>query len=321
MMVTGDEPNGPILLGGTAMIDIVSVADGDPVRPQLDNLGRTSFHFGGNAYNVALNMKLLGLDVRFLSALNTRPLARLFRDEIAAQGIDAYIHDAPDLPDQIFNALFHGGLCYAKIWCDDMMTEDLPADLCARACKDIAALVFATPLSMATTETLLTCAARLDFPVFAGNMLLSGPEMIRLCAGGRIDLFVASDHEFEICLSAQDDIRDAAHLADMLGCPLVLTRGRRGADVYFSADRVVTVPVREEDMSGTELGAGDLYLSVALKTLAAKTPGRGKLKEDDLLAALDHAGTQAAKILSCEHANLGAPDAVMARLEKYTSSK
>ncbi|NCC21868.1 MAG: hypothetical protein EOM26_05320 [Alphaproteobacteria bacterium] len=285
---------GFVFVAGAALLDIVSHIT--ECRHIQDNVGRTTLSFGGVAYNLAVNLKTLGVPAKLMTALNDRALAKMILHELGNVGVVPHVLTDPKLPDQVYSGIFYKEDQIASVWNDDIERIEFGGAFMEDGIEGASCVVIANDLSRHTTNTLIRLAGDRGIPVFIGNVSMMGALRLGDIEGKRELIFI-NNEEIDAYIDYSDHLNSWEDAARELGAPLLITKGANGVLLLYPDGETIDYPIRRHEVSGTPLGAGDLFMATTIKFIMQN----GQKLED----AIEYSLSSAPTILSRDDANIG----------------
>ena len=307
----------PLFLGvGSAHIDVLGTVTGDP--HVKDRMGDIRMEIGGTGGNVSVNCAMLGAHMRFLTALNGSAHARIIEEHLEQAGIELLVHEDPLLPMPAFMAQIdkHGDMEHA-ISCMPVDRVEFSKELLAQAFEGAALAFLDCNVSVATLSACLSMADTHQIPCFLAGVseekTLRALAAIRTghpCAG----LFMNRREAMYLAHRGVGAYVDDRHLAEHVGCPLIISEGEAGV-VLATAEHVVRVPALTLTRDGGSLlGAGDALMAGTLWYWWSVCRYQGAMsapqREQALAEALRMAIGTAAEVVLRDNCNLAEPRAL-----------
>lgn len=296
---------------GEAVVDLV--ADGDR---------RFTAHPGGSPLNVAVGLGRLGQPVTLAARLSGDAFGGMFREHLAAAGVDPrHLVAAPEPSTLAVATVDAAGVASYDFWTQG--TADwqwTPAELAGVVDGDAAALHTGSvvlelePGAARVRDLLRTVRA-------AGRTTISYDPNVRMAKGGPVeagraaveevvalaDLVKVSSEDLDWLYPGEDPVAAAARWAQAGPALVVVTLGGDGAVALAAGAEPVRRPAPPVTVVDT-VGAGDAFSAGLLGALAERgVLGRGRdaLAGLDLPAVLDRACLVAA--LTCARAGADPP--------------
>ncbi len=289
-------------VAGSAQLDVI--ADSAEPFGVFDRVGNTAVGFGGVGYNISVNLRVLGVDVTLMSAMNDGPISQMIRSELAACGVRSHILIKENLPDSIYCGHFEDGIEKTFVCNNTDQYATFDQEFIAKGMNGAACVVANCSLNIESFNALVAQANAQDIPVFVSGVSPRMTARLTRCAG-RLDYVFLNEPETD-CLCAAMDVASEAELAPRFNAVFVITRGARGVSVYQPDGRVHDVDVQKLSVPGNALGSGDLFMASTIFHHFHK----GMPLEEALRASFAHAG----QILARHDANIGRSNPLAANI-------
>lgn len=277
----------------------------NPLITADSNPGRVGLGSGGVGHNIALNLHLMGLDVKFATLFGGDTFGRIAQSQCQAAGLDITLSESRA---EERNGLYlcvnnHGGDMIVAVADTDIVRLITPQWLSERAeaMAEARAVVADTNLSDDALAYMLDhCSA----PLFVDGVSTTKALRIvnALRAGHKRRLFCLKLNEKEaLSVTCCDTVADAARRLIDLGIEQVyITLGARGVYVA-SPDIALEMPAEATEVVNTT-GAGDAFLAGVVYGYATTGGGPQALARYGLAAA--RAALQSAEAVNPNIANL-----------------
>ncbi|SDH45138.1 carbohydrate kinase family protein [Roseospirillum parvum] len=260
-MNTGARPDRPRLLCcGSLNLDVTA----EPTEPGTAKRrkGRVAARPGGGAFNMAADLKAHETEPRLLAAVNDGPLARLFRDALTDAGIEAVLHQQPDLADSIFVGWFEDGDLVRSLGNNVGPAIRLPEAIIEAALDGIDGVILTLAFDDALCRDIAQRTLAANLPLFlAVNSEARARRLPRLAhaAPGAEAAFMNHDEAQALCDLLKVSSPQGA--ADTLKLPLVVTAGAQGLTLHQPETPPTPVAGQSLPVTGNTLGAGDLIVA------------------------------------------------------------
>ena len=280
-----------IFIAGAANVDVIATIASE--GRQNNHRGSVSIEFGGCAYNMALNLAVLGAGVTFMTAQNDGPFAQMIRAEMRQRSIRPYVQLVQDLPDSVFVGTFQASHMTTSVLSETLFRVDFEESFLEKGVREAKAVIATAELSPATLQRLVQVANRLHVPVYIAGC--SAEEVGRLNnVKGVIDLIFLNEKEAADDAVALLGTPDLNQLAARRACTLIVTQGARGASI-ITPEGSTKIPMPKTSVTGNTLGAGDFLMASTVHQLTLGHP---------LAEAIGETFKLMPKVLSHKHANI-----------------
>lgn len=293
-----------VFVAGAAVLDVI--ASIEKYDPPIAHDGTIKLAVGGMACNMAMNLKTLGSEVTFLTALNSSPVSRIIQDHILGSGIRAVVHNAPNMKEAVFSGHIHQGELETAVLSSHMRDIDFSKNFLIKTLGQAMVMAVSCELSVVTLQHLSTLATEKNIPLFISA--LSRREAHQLDdVHQRIDVVFMRKSDAE-GYAHDRGCADLRALAQTLNTTLVLTQGNQGDILLMTPTFHEQVPVTNLPVMGKSLGAGDLLMAASVHYLVThRLP---------LIEAVKRALYHIPALLAHNHANLADNDSVMQHLAR-----
>lgn len=282
-------------VAGSALLDIVSTVT--EWRHIEDNIGTTTLNFGGVAYNVAVNLRKLDVPTTLCTALNDSPITQMVLNELTRQQVRTHIKRDKTLPDAIYNGIFHQGEEIASVWVNTVEGVNFSEDFIAKGMKNAVCVLITSCLSVQTMNRFIAQANKQNIPVFIGGASLMEVQKLKDITG-HVDYFFLNENEMNLLTEGHGEtVNGWLEVAKERDASFIITRGGEGVDICMPDGLAKSYKTKRQEVTGNVLGAGDLFMSVAIKEMFFD----GQSLPDAIAIAMEHA----TKILERDDANIG----------------
>lgn len=251
-------------MAGSAHLDILSRVTGDDLP--VDKIGDVSIEIGGTGCNIAINLRKLGTQAHFMTAMNRSPYSAIVAEHLATSGVDTFIEYQDGLPTAAFcGQIGHDG---------DLMTavSSMPVDRYAFSETQVTEAMHGSWFAIAdcnlapsNLDTIVTVANNLMIPVYIAAV--SEEKSLRIKAiNGKIDgLFINKMEMAYLRAHLTPSASSLVEMAKELNTTLVVTRDAEGVDIAMPNGRIERVPPPNiHGEKGHYLGAGDAFMAATL---------------------------------------------------------
>ncbi|HEY6436303.1 MAG TPA: PfkB family carbohydrate kinase, partial [Ignavibacteriaceae bacterium] len=157
-----------IAVVGSAHLDILSTIVGD-VEP-IDKIGKLSIHFGGTAYNIAINLSNLGENVRFISGMKRSPFTSLILDNLKEHKIEPWVIQQENIPLGGFAAQLWNGELISAVSSMPVETIHFDHNFIVDALSGAKAIILECNLSPLQIQLFASVAKTKNIPVFISSV-------------------------------------------------------------------------------------------------------------------------------------------------------
>ena len=239
-----------ILVIGGSNVDFIGKCDND-ISLNDSNIGKVDISFGGVGHNIAQNLKLLGADVTFISAIGIDYLGGALKKELEDLGVKVY---SPKVDNKtgMYLAIHEKDGKMALGICDQRITDDLTVDYLASLNEVIESFDYIfldTNLPKEKIEYLLNKYS--NKTIFLDVISTSKAQKITDDID-KIDYLKCNEIE---AISLFGD-----YLKKEFKNTLICTRGKKDI-VYTKSGKFMYSEVLEEKEIINETGAGDAFFS------------------------------------------------------------
>lgn len=252
-------------VAGSAHLDILSRVTGDDLP--VDKIGEVSIEIGGTGFNIAVNLQKMGVQTRFMTAMNRSAYSAIVSEHLAACGLDAFVEYHDGLPIAAFcGQIDHDGELMTAVSSMPVDRYAFTENLVMEAMHGASCAIAECNLASSNLDTIVTVANRLMIPVYIAAV--SAEKSLRIKGvNGKIDGLFLNKLEMSYMRAHLTPLaRTLPEMAQMLGTVMVVTRDVEGVEIASGAGNhteKVSAP-RITDEKGHFLGAGDAFLSATL---------------------------------------------------------
>lgn len=251
-------------VAGSAHLDILSRVTGDDLP--VDKIGDVSIEIGGTGCNIAINLQKMGVQTRFMTAMNKSPYSAIIAEHLAASGVDAIIEYQDGLPTAAF--------CGQMDLDGELMTavSSMPVDRCSfsetqviDAMQGAGCAIADCNLAPQNLDIIVDVANKLMIPVYIAAV--SEEKSLRIKGiNGKIDgIFLNKLEMSYLRAHATPSATTLMEMAQGLCTTVVVTRDADGVDIAMPDREFARVPPpRINGNKGHFLGAGDAFMSSTL---------------------------------------------------------
>jgi ribokinase len=248
-----------IAVVGSANVDLVARVDRLPGPGETVAAHGSSLGVGGKGLNQAVMARRLGADVRFCGAVGDDRYAEMITEVLQAESIDTSglaVHSGPS------------GLALIVV---DGEAENsivvVPGANAAMTAPVIDEHTCVVLMQLEVPRETVRAACRRGREIDALTILNPAPAVLEPSdlheLAGHIDILVPNEHELA-ALGGPDAVLEAGITT------VVVTRGRRGVEVYHEASHWVEAPFAVTAIDST--GAGDAFCGALAARLALGSP-------------------------------------------------
>jgi diguanylate cyclase (GGDEF)-like protein len=237
-------------------LDILSTPLTDTAHK--DRIGRTSIEAGGTACNAAFDLRMLGMEVRLLTAWGNSPIEHLMASHIESQGVELMADEVPGMPLAAFAAILtHDGDLDRAVSSTPVDTHHFSDERVEQALECVDYAILDCNLSEDSIAQIARCAHDRNIRLFA--LAVSEDKVERIKSSAHLFEAVFMNAAESERLMELANAADPSELAEVLKTTLFITRGDRGAVVYQrNGERLrIQAPMLYE-VENT-LGAGDAF--------------------------------------------------------------
>ncbi len=293
-------------IAGSALLDIVSTIT--DFRHIEDSIGTTSLNFGGVAYNVAVNLRKLDVPTTLCTAMNTSPLSQMIQNELTRQHVRMHFKIDKKLPDAIYNGMFYEGKEKASVWVNTVEKVRFDKKFIEKGLQNAACMLITSCLTVATMNRFIACANGQNLPVFIGGASLMEVSKLKDIQG-QIDYIFINENEMNKLTEALN-CASWCEVAKLKNTNLIVTLGAKGVCLCQKNGEKRDFKTEKEVVKGNVLGAGDLFMSVAIKEMI--------FKQNSIADAIVEGMRLATQILERDDANLGTYNPLAANIQMVT---
>lgn len=294
-------------IAGSALLDIISTVT--EYRHIEDNIGTTTLNFGGVAYNVAVNLRKMDIPTTLCTALNDSPITQMILNELTRQQVRTHIKVDKNLPDAIYNGMFHNGDEIASVWVNTVENVCFSKQFIQQGMKNAVCMLATSCLSIETLNSFINVANSQNIPVFIGGASLMEVQKLKGITG-HVDYFFLNKNEMDLLAEEHEGAGGWLELAQDKNSSFIVTKGAEGVDLCTPEGLVKSYKTDKKEVTGNVLGAGDLFMSVTIKEMFFN----GKSLKD----AIENAMHIAKEILERDDANIGTYSPLAANIQMVT---
>lgn len=287
-----------IFIAGSAQLDIISTMQEQNLVNGYQAFGKTVFGFGGVAYNTAVNLRSLDVDVTLMTAMNNSPMSQMLRAQMAQYGVRSHILVDEDLPESVYNGHFFEGeeINFVCSNTDQLVTFD--EKFIRKGMKGASSAIINCSLNVESLNNCVDIANKLDIPVFMAGVGDAMAKRIKMIEGQLECVFLNTSEM--VSLVTEFDGLSWQEVVNHFNAKFIVTRGAEGVSYLRPNDEEIRYHLQAEKEKGTALGAGDLFLSYTVKEHIMNY----KRWRDAIQVAIDNAP----KVLERDDANMGSAD-------------
>lgn len=293
-------------IAGSALLDIVSTITN--FRHLEDSIGTTSLNFGGVAYNVAVNLRKMDVPTTLCTAMNQSPLSQMIMNELTRQHVRMHFKIDNALPDGIYNGMFYEGVEKASVWVNTVEQVYFDRPFIEKGLKHAACMLITSCMTIETVNRFIKVANGMHIPVFIGGASLMEVSKLKDIQG-KVDYLFINENEMNKLIEALE-VQSWQEAAKMKDCHFIVTKGAKGVDFYAPDGSWKCYETVEKSVSGNVLGAGDLFMSVAIKEIV--------FKNRSLDDAIEEGMKIASEILDRNDGNIGTSNPLAANIQMVT---
>lgn len=293
-------------IAGSALLDIVSTIT--DFRHIEDNVGTTTLNFGGVAYNVAVNLRKLDVPTTLCTAMNESPLSQMIMNELTRQHVRMHFKVDKTLPDAIYNGMFYEGQEKASVWINTVERVNFDESFIKKGLKNAACMLITSCLTVETINRFIKVANGMNIPVFIGGASLMEVSKLKDIQG-QVDYFFINENEMDRLTEALN-LSSWADVAKDKNASFIVTKGGDGAELYTADGICKTYDTVHKKVEGNVLGAGDLFMSVAIKEMM--------FEGSSLDVSIEKGMQKASEILTRDDANIGTDNPLAANIQMVT---
>lgn len=303
-VVTGQEKFA--FIAGSALLDIVSTITN--FRHLEDSIGTTSLNFGGVAYNVAVNLRKLDVPTTLCTAMNQSPLSQMIMNELTRQHVRMHFKIDNALPDGIYNGMFYEGVEKASVWVNTVEKVYFDRPFIEKGLKHAACMLITSCMTIETVNRFIKVANSMNIPVFIGGASLMEVSKLKDIQG-QVDYLFINENEMNKLTEALE-VQSWQEAAKVKDCHFIVTKGAKGVEFYAPDGSWKSYETVEKSVSGNVLGAGDLFMSVAIKEII--------FKNRSLDDAIEEGMKIASEILERHDGNMGTSNPLATNIQMVT---
>lgn len=301
------QESGFVFVAGNALLDIITTIT--EKRNILSMVGTTGLSFGGVAYNVAVNLQRMGVRTTLCTAMNMSPITQMILHELTREKIRSHIKIDASLPDAIYNGMIYQGEEIASAFHSNAEAVYFDGDFIRRGLQNASCMVINSCFDVDTMNRFIRIANEENVPAFVtGSSLLEAAKIKDI--KGKIEYIFLNNDEMQILTDSVEGADNFADTSRILNQAFVVTKGGDGVEIYKSEGRFKYFATDKKAVTVNTLGAGDLFISAAIKGLFYDN-----LSIDD---AIKVGLTIAPEILSRNDANMGRHDPVSSNIQMVT---
>tara|TARA_R110000868_G_scaffold190862_1_gene434731 strand:- start:33844 stop:35232 length:1389 start_codon:yes stop_codon:yes gene_type:complete len=291
-------------IAGSALLDIVSTIT--EFRHIEDNIGMTTLNFGGVAYNVAVNLRRLNVPTTLCTAMNNSPISQMIMNELTRQHVRTYFKIDKSLPDGIYNGMFYEGKEVASVWVNTVEKVVFDKAFIRKGMQNAACLLITSCMTIKNMNKFIQVANDLNIPVFVGGASLMEVSKLKDIEG-KVDYYFINANEMDKLTRAVERANSWCDTAVMLNATFIVTKGGEGAEICTPDGDEKVYKTKNENVSGNVLGAGDLFMSMAIKEILFEGASLDNAIAKSMNAAVE--------ILQRDDANIGTPSPLAANIQ------
>jgi len=279
-----------IFVAGSIHLDILSAVTAFPET--IDKVGRMEIEVGGTAYNIAMNLKVLGADeIVFCTALKDSPLSKMLLENLKDSQITTVVEFDDSLPQSGFNAHMHEGDMFSavsSIAVEHYTFEESPEIIAQLESSHY--MVLDCNLNVQSLCMFINLARKFSVPVVLSAV--SEGKALKLLEIPEADFIFMNNVEYEYLIASSSWSPSKA-------VTIIKTKGKDGADAFHGSELVHSTPAAKITAAlKNYLGAGDAYCAGIVYSLL-------KLKVD-LNAAMAYATIVSRRVIQAQNCNAGA---------------
>jgi sugar/nucleoside kinase (ribokinase family) len=230
---------------------------------------------GGSACNTVVGIGRLGGQAQFVGKCGNGPMGRLFRDDLAKQGVASYLLNS-DSPTGRVLSIISPDAQRSMFTFLGASAEALPEEMTAACFADAAIvhvegyLLFNPDLIKAALTAARDAGALISLDLASFNVVEEAGELLPELISEYVDILLANEDESYAYTGTRDESRAVSKLASQVDLA-VLKLGARGSLIANNGN-VLPVKALGDGQALDTTGAGDLWASGFLYGLVNRMP-------------------------------------------------
>ncbi|MFK5947527.1 MAG: PfkB family carbohydrate kinase [Methylococcales bacterium] len=291
------------LVCGTAVVDVI--ANIETFNPPFDHVGPINIEFGGCAYNMAINLQMLGTPTTFFSAMSNSPFSKLCVNQLQQNNVRTAVKFIDGLPDSVYAGIFHNGeqttaVSTSSIENIKFRREDYQSIVESSYC-----VIITCDISIDVINEIVALANTNKIPVFISgiskNKALIIPQII-----GHIDYCFLNSEEMDHLCNTYFQTNDWILVSEKLDTAFIVMMGQKGVAIVSASGREVHT-TDSIAITGNTRGAGELLMSCVVN--------HHIFQNMDIHSSIELSFGLMDEIFNKSHANLGTDKSFATNIE------
>jgi len=190
----------------------------------------------------------------------------MIMNELAHQRVRTHFKLDKTLPDGIYNGMFYEGKELASVWVNTVEKVDFDKSFVRKGLKNAACMLITSCLSVKSMNEFIAVANAYKIPVFIGGASLMEVDKLKDIQG-QVDYYFINDNEMDLLTKGLKNAETWSDVARLKKASFIVTKGGEGAEIYKENGQVKSYSTIKKNVRGNVLGAGDLFMSVAIKAM------------------------------------------------------
>jgi sugar/nucleoside kinase (ribokinase family) len=253
--------SGFALVVGAVHLDLLAKAHTDDARV-IDKMGTLFVGVGGTAGNIAINLGVMGVDTRLITAMNRGPFSQYITEYLTAHNVRPLVHYHESLPTAAFSAHISArGEMFSAVTSTPIDRVAFHEEDYLEAMRGAACVIVDCNLSSESVDAAVTTANEMKIPVFVAGV--SEPKCLRALdiTGRTAALFLNRKEAMYLKTRAGWDDATYEEMAAQLNTTLVIARDADGVLIVTREGSMTVPPPTLRSLDGHLLGMGDAFLS------------------------------------------------------------
>jgi diguanylate cyclase (GGDEF)-like protein len=235
-------------------------------------------------------------------------VSQMITNELIRQHVRMHFKVDKNLPDAIYNGMFYEGIEKASVWVNVVEQVCFDEAFIKKGLKNAACMLITSCLTIETMNRFISVANKMNISVFIGGASLMEVSKLK-DINGKVDYYFINENEMNRLMESLD-CTSWGEVAQKKQANFIITKGGEGAELQTADGICKFYKTTEKEVSGNVLGAGDLFMSVAIKEMM--------FHEKTLDESIEQGMKISSQILARTDANMGTYNPLAANIQMVT---